>query len=83
MQNEFDIQMTREMESEVSVMCNLSQGIEEKGIQKGIQQGRQDERISILKKLVKSGKMPIDEALETLDIPKTDWQGYHKLLAEQ
>ncbi len=79
LEEDFDIPMTYELESEVSTMCNLSQGVEEKGIQKGAQK----ERISILKKLVQSGKMSLDEALETLDIPKTDWQGYHKLLAEQ
>lgn len=28
--------MTQELESEVSLMCNLSKGIEEKGIEKGI-----------------------------------------------
>ena len=32
LQNDFDIKMTRELESEVSAMCNLSKGIEEKGI---------------------------------------------------
>ena len=50
--------MTQAMESEVSLMCNLSQGIEEKGIQKGIQEGKKEERqrgiqamVSVLKDL--------------------------------
>ncbi|MGN0299523.1 MAG: hypothetical protein ACI4C1_10155, partial [Lachnospiraceae bacterium] len=39
LQNEFDIQMTENMESEVSIMCNLSDEIEERGIQKGKAEG--------------------------------------------
>ena len=91
LEDEFHIQMTREMESEVSAMCNLSQLVEEKGIQKGIekgiekgiQKGIEEERVSSLKKLVKNRKMTIDESLEVLEIPKTDWPKYHKLLADQ
>jgi len=79
LENEFDIPMTRELESEVSIMCNLSQSVEEKGIQKGIQ----SERISTLKKLMKNKKMPIDEALETLEVPEADWPKYRELLAGQ
>ena len=44
LEQEFSIGMTQTMESEVSLMCNLSQGIEEKGIQKGIQEGKKEER---------------------------------------
>lgn len=36
--------MTQKLESEVSLMCNLSKGVEEKGIQKGRQEGRQERR---------------------------------------
>jgi len=35
----YDIIMTKEIESEVQNMCNLSDGIEERGIMKGLQQG--------------------------------------------
>ena len=34
-QEEFNIKMTQELEREVSEMCNLSEGIEEKGIERG------------------------------------------------
>ena len=36
LQDDFNIKMTRELESEVLLMCNLSKGIEEKGIREGI-----------------------------------------------
>lgn len=39
LKEDFNIKMTRELESEVSLMCNLSKNIEEKGIRLGISQG--------------------------------------------
>ena len=39
LEEDFHIRMTQTLESEVSLMCNLSKGVEEKGIQKGIQKG--------------------------------------------
>ena len=39
LEEDFHIRMTRELESEVSLMCNLSKGVEEKGIEKGRQEG--------------------------------------------
>ena len=41
LEQDFEIPITQELEREVSEMCNLSKGIEEKGIQQGIQQGMQ------------------------------------------
>lgn len=68
-------------------MCNLSQGVEEEGRRKGRQEGRQEgrkeERLLLLKNLIKNMKMPIEQALATLEIPEVDWQEYRKLLAEQ
>ena len=34
-EEDFHIRMTLALESEVSLMCNLSKGVEEKGIEKG------------------------------------------------
>ena len=34
LQNDFSIEMTKTLESEVSIMCNLSTGIEEKATEK-------------------------------------------------
>lgn len=39
LEDDFHIRMTQTLESEVSLMCNLSKGVEEKGIQKGRQEG--------------------------------------------
>ena len=79
LEEDFDIPMTHRLESEVSTMCNLSQGGEEKGIQKG----RKDERLLLLKKLLKNGKMSMEEILVAWEIPEADWPKYRQLLAEQ
>ena len=36
---EFQIPITQQLDEEVSLMCNLSQGIENRGIQKGMEKG--------------------------------------------
>ncbi|MFQ7293269.1 MAG: hypothetical protein ACLRQ0_13745 [Monoglobales bacterium] len=40
LKSDFDIEMTDEMNEEVSIMCNLSQGILEKGLKQGREEGR-------------------------------------------
>lgn len=42
LEEDFNIAMTQTLESEVSLMCNLSKGVEEKGIEKGRREGRQE-----------------------------------------
>ncbi len=39
LEEDFNIKITQKLESEVSLICNLSKGVEEKGIQKGLNQG--------------------------------------------
>lgn len=39
MQEDFDIAMTKTLESEVSAMCNLSKGVEGRGIAIGLERG--------------------------------------------
>ena len=39
LEEEFEIEMTRTLESEVQTMCNLSKGVEERGIAIGMERG--------------------------------------------
>ena len=39
LEEEYGIKMSKELESEMSAMCNLSDIVEERGIEKGIEQG--------------------------------------------
>lgn len=48
LENEFDIKMEADRRELLKSMCNLSQGIKERGIEQGIEQGRREERISTL-----------------------------------
>ena len=66
--DEFDIAMTAEFESEVRDMCNLSkalveQGIEqgiERGIEQGIGKGIEQKNLSLAKMMIE-GNEPIDK----------------------
>lgn len=63
---DFDISMTEKIESEVVQMCNLSDGVEQKGIQKGIQQEKLKNAKSLLdilsnEEISSRLKLPIEE----------------------
>ena len=63
------------MEREVSVMCNLSKGVEEKGVAKGI--------LSSIKNLVKNMGVSVEQAMSVLEIPEAERQKYMDLLERQ
>ena len=87
LQNDYDIQMTQTMNEEVSVMCNLSKGVMEKGMakgmQKGLAEGLTEGILSALKKLVKNMGMSVEQAMTVLEIPDAERQNYRDLLEKQ
>ena len=72
LQEDFDIKMTKVLESEVQLMCNLSKGVEEKGISIGMEAGM----LKAIENLMDTMKMTSDQAMEALKIPKTDREKY-------
>lgn len=64
LQDDFNIKMTRELESEVLLMCNLSKGIEEKGIKEGI--------LSSIQNLMESMGWSAEQAMAALKIPESE-----------
>lgn len=70
LQEDFKIKMTRELESEVLLMCNLSKGIEEKGIKEGI--------LSSIQNLMESMGWSAEQAMEALKIPESEQMQYVK-----
>lgn len=72
LQEEFKIEMTKDLESEVSLMCNLSKGVEEKGILKGV--------LSSIQNLMRTMGWSEDEAMKALDIPESDRKQYKEAL---
>ena len=72
LQEDFGIKMTQELESEVSEMCNLSEGVEQKGIAKGI--------ITSIRNLMESMGWSIEQAMDALQIPTEERNGYLNML---
>lgn len=62
--------MTEKIEEEVEEMCNLSDGVENKGIQKGIKQGT----LSTLCELVLDNLLDVKEAAKRLDVTVEEFQ---------
>ena len=79
LQDDYDIQMTQTMEREVSVMCNLSKGVMEKGLEKG----RAERALSDLRNLMETLGLTIEQAMTALKVPEDERQKYMDLLEQQ
>ena len=92
LRDDYDIQMTRTMESEVSVMCNLSKGVMEKGIAKGMEKGRAEGMekgraegmekgiLMSIRSLMETMGWTLDQAMTALKVPEAERQVYQNLL---
>ena len=78
LEKEYDIKMTETIESEVSKMCNLSDGVErqgiEKGLKQGLQQGLQTARYNDVKNLMKNLNLTCEQAIKALGISEGEWK---------
>ncbi len=87
LQQDFQIKMTYELESEVQTMCNLSKGIEEEaihqGLTKGLAQGMQQATLSSIRNLMISLNMTEDQAMAALQLSDTDKEKYRELLLQE
>ena len=88
---EFYIDMTEEIDQEVSSMCNLSEGIFEKGIEAGIARGmeagivkgREAGRLEVLFDLVRDGTLTISVAAEAAAMEPSEFeQQYNENLSQ-
>ena len=70
LERDFDIPMTEKLEGEVERMCNLSDGVEQKGIQKGIQIGAMRQLVE----LVKKGLLSVENAAKELDMSVEEFE---------
>lgn len=84
LQDDFDIPMTETLEAEVQAMCNLSQGVEEKGRIRGRVEGRAEGRTegiaASIKSLMDSMGWSMEQAMAALKISEEDRSQYAKLL---
>lgn len=80
LQNDFGIRMTKKLEREVSQMCNLSQGIEERGIEKGRKEGRKEGKqegiLASIQNLMESMGWTAEQAMAALKIPESERLSY-------
>lgn len=87
LQDDYDIQMTRTLENEVSVMCNLSKGVMEKswkkGVEKGIAEGLEKGILSSIENLMETMGWTLDQAMAALKVPEAERQSYRNLLEKQ
>lgn len=80
LQDDFDIKMTKTLESEVRRMCNLSKGVEEKGIQIGIEREREAGTLRAIQNLMETLKMTAEQAMAALKVPDSERGKYSSLL---
>lgn len=52
---EYGLVMTTELEGRIQTMCNLSENIEARGIEKGIEKGIEQERVSAIERMIRAG----------------------------
>ena len=83
LQDDYDIQMTQTMEREVSVMCNLSKGVREKGRAEGRAEGMANGILASIKNLVKNMGVSVEQAMSVLEVPEAERQKYMDLLERQ
>lgn len=80
----FQIQMTQTLESEVSLMCNLSKGIEEqalsRGMQAGMKEGMKEGILSSIRNLMESMGWSAEQAMSVLKVPEGECAQYEALL---
>ena len=79
LQQDYNIPMTKKLEGEVAEMCNLSEGIEQRGIQEGRLEGQLETRQESIQNLMKNLKLSMEQAMTALGIPETEWETYRKL----
>lgn len=63
-EKDFGIPMTEKVKTEVNNMCNLSDGIYEKGIEKGIQKGIDEKKNEIIDRMI-SRNLPDELIIDT------------------
>lgn len=76
--------MTKTLESEVSVMCNLSKGVEERGIARGLAQGLErgleTGTLNAIRNLMETMKLTAEQAMEALKVPEAEKVKYAEML---
>lgn len=79
LKHDFGIPMTEAIEREVFALCNLSEGVEARGIEKGRVEGI----FSALQNLMDSMGLSIEQAMNVLKIAESERPKYRSMLGSQ
>lgn len=86
LQDDYDIQMTRTLENEVSAMCNLSKSVMEKSwkkdMEKGLAKGVEQGILSSIRSLMETMGWTLDQAMTALKVPEVERRVYQGLLGK-
>ena len=55
LEKKYNMKMTLDLERRIDDMCNLSDVVEERGIEKGIEKGTEKERTRVIQKMIEKG----------------------------
>lgn len=84
LETEFEVPMTQTLESEVRYMCNLSQGVAErameKGVAQGVVQGENRATLVAIQNLMKNANLTADKAMDMLGVAQADRAKYKEQL---
>ena len=80
LQDDFNIVMTKTLESEVSAMCNLSKDVEERGIAIGVERGTETPTLIVIRNLMETLKLTTEQAMETLKVLEAEKVKYAGML---
>ena len=80
LETEFEVPMTQTLESEVRYMCNLSQGVAERAMEKGVTQGENRAMLTAIRNLMETLGVTSDKAMDALKVPEADRAKYKEQL---
>ena len=87
LQENFNIPMSYEMENEVNIMCNLSDGVERRGFNRGLEsgfnKGFDSGRVDSLLSYINKKKVSIETALDDLGVPEVKRSEYAEIIKNQ
>ena len=99
LQNCYGITMSRELEGEVSLMCNISEGYLRQGLEKGLAQGLNEGRaqgraegraegiiettLGAIRSVTETLHVSVEQAMGVLKIPESEREKYRTLLAQE
>ena len=82
LKSEFGANMPERLQDKEVKMCNYSEFVENRGIKKGRKEGRKEGKAEDLLNLMKKLKMTLEQALNTLSIPESEWEDYQTLVEQ-